>query len=107
MKHELKNKRRCDSWYHHRWFRILLLLVGIDMFILGFVFALGYNPLVFFVAITGPFLRALIGIAYVVVSGYIIKHSLSYSKMVSERHLVCEDCLYGHDKDTQQNQEEE
>lgn len=93
MKNKQERKKRCTSWYHHGWFRVVLLLVGIDMFIIGIVFALGANPLIFFVGITGPILRAILGALYVLVSIYIIKYSLSYQKMVTVRHLVCEHCV--------------
>jgi len=85
-------RRICNSWYHHKWFRVLLLLVGIDMFILGFSFALGINVLVFFEGITGTIVRALIGIIYVMVAGYIIKHALHYKRNMMESYLLCQHC---------------
>ena len=85
-------RRICNSWYHHKWFRIILLLVGVDMLILGFSFALGYNALVFFVGITGVTVRAIIGIAYILVAGYIIKHAVSYRRSTKKAYLLCQHC---------------
>lgn len=62
------------------------------MFILGFCFALGINVLVFFAGISGTIIRALIGIAYILVAGYIIKHALHYKRNMKESYLLCQHC---------------
>ena len=69
-----------------------MIIIGIDMFVLGLSFALGFNILVFFAGITGTIARALIGISYIVISGYIIKHALNYKKHMKESYLLCQHC---------------
>jgi hypothetical protein len=83
----------CNSWYHHRWFRFVLLLVGINMLILGISFALGIDPIVLFASIKNAFARILIGAAYILVAAFVIRESISYESMREETHLVCQHCL--------------
>ncbi len=91
MKKKQSLYSRCESWYHQKWFRIVLVFIAIDMFILGFSFAIGVNVLVFFAGIVGTITRAIIGILYVMVAGYILNHTLHYKRHIKEHHLVC-DC---------------
>ncbi len=96
MKETEKNQvpnRVCDSWYHHRWFRVILIIVALDMIVLGISFALGYDAVLFFAGITGPVIRAIIGIMYVLVAVFILKETMSYQKNKSEQDLVCQHCL--------------
>jgi|GEM_PF-2556999 len=92
-------RKVCDSWYHHRWFRMVLLLVGVDMLVLGVGFAVGINPIVLLAGVTNIIVRGIIGIAYVLVAGYLIKHSLSYEQLVKETNLACQHCLHQHEHD--------
>jgi uncharacterized membrane protein len=62
------------------------------MFILGVSFALGLNILIFFEGITGSIIRAIIGIIYIVISGYIIKHALYYKRYMKETYMLCQHC---------------
>jgi ABC-type uncharacterized transport system permease subunit len=92
MKHTQKRKI-CDSWYHQRWFRILLVIVAIDMIVLGVTFALGLDVM----NLLGDIhivLRAIGGLAYVLVAVFVIHYSMSYSKLKKENFLVCQHCAH-------------
>ena len=87
-------RRICNSWYHHKWFRVLLVFIGIDLFILGVTFALGINLLVFFAGITGAIIRVIFGILYILIAGYLIKHGLYYKKATQESYMLCQHCAH-------------
>lgn len=76
-----------ESWYHHRWFRILLIIVSIDMIFLGATFALGLNVLVIFEGVVSTVARAIIGILYIIVASYILSHATSYKRFVDTHNI--------------------
>lgn len=92
MKHTQRRKI-CDSWYHQSWFRILLIIVAVDMIVLGAAFTLGLDIM----SLLGEIhigLRALGGAAYVLVALFIIHYAMSYSNMKKETFLVCQHCAH-------------
>ncbi|MFT6361538.1 MAG: hypothetical protein ACJA2Z_000531 [Candidatus Paceibacteria bacterium] len=93
MMHSMKKQRKiCDSWYHQRWFRILLVIVGVDMIVLGVTFALGLDIISL---IEGHIiLRVLGGLAYVVVALFIIHYAMSYSRIRRNEFLLCQHCAH-------------
>lgn len=91
-----KRRRVCNSWYHQTWFRILLVVVGVDMMILGATFAVGID-IVSFVNSFDTWLRVVFGIAYISVALFIIHYALSYQQMKRDAHFVCHHC--GHVND--------
>jgi len=93
MIHETKKVRKiCDSWYHQRWFRVLLIIVAIDMIVLGITFALGLDVISL---IEGyAVLRVIGGLAYVIVALFIIHYSMSYSRIRKEEFLLCQHCAH-------------
>ncbi|MFT6829625.1 MAG: hypothetical protein ACJAV6_000458 [Candidatus Paceibacteria bacterium] len=87
-----KQRKICDSWYHQRWFRILLVIVGVDMIVLGVTFALGLDIISL---IEGHIiLRVLGGLAYVVVALFIIHYAMSYSRIRRNEFLLCQHCAH-------------
>jgi len=93
MEKHAQHRKICDSWYHQKWFRILLVLVGIDMIVLGIVFALGLDILSFVQGFPA-LLRVLGGLAYIVVASFIIYYAVSYKKFHKESYLVCQHCAH-------------
>ncbi|MCA9352245.1 hypothetical protein KC866_02550 [Patescibacteria group bacterium] len=90
MEQRTHHRKICTSWYHQRWFRILLVIVGLDMMVLGITLALGLNIVRL---IEGyPILRILAGLAYVVVAIFIVTYALSYRRMQKEQFLLCQHC---------------
>lgn len=92
MKHTQRRKI-CDSWYHQGWFRILLILVAVDMIVLGVVFAIGLDIL----NLLGDVhiaLRIIGGAAYVLVAVFIIHYAMSYKKMKNDSFLICQHCAH-------------
>ena len=95
MKHTQRRKI-CDSWYHQGWFRILLIVVAVDMIVLGAAFALGLDVM----SLLGDIhvvLRTLGGLAYVLVALFIIHFAMSYRNMKKETFLVCHHCAHQED----------
>ncbi|MCI5050714.1 MAG: hypothetical protein MRY57_00175 [Candidatus Pacebacteria bacterium] len=94
MKHKHPKRRKiCDSWYHQRWFRILLIVVAVDMIMLGGAFALGLDVL----SMLGEIhiiLRVLGGAMYVLVALFIIHYAMSYREMKKETYFVCHHCAH-------------
>jgi len=71
------------SWYHERWFRVLLVIVGFNMVILGFTIIL--NPdLLSFVQKVHSAIRIIAGLAYILVASFVIYYALSYEKLLKE-----------------------
>ena len=91
MKTLSRGRKICDSWYHQRWFRILLVIVAIDMILLGAAFAFGVN-ITTLIDTTHPLLRVLGGIAYILVAIFIIHHATSYERMKKKTYFVCQHC---------------
>ncbi len=91
--HNHSHRRLCRSWYHQGWFRVLLVIVGIDMIILGFAFAVGLN-IFELVPNFALVLRLVFGVAYMLVAIFIIHYALSYKKMKQEVCFVCHDCAH-------------
>jgi uncharacterized membrane protein len=93
MKHTQKRKI-CDSWYHQLWFRILLVVVAIDMIVLGVTFAFNFDVMSLLGDISTS-LRIIGGLAYVLVALFIIHYSMSYTSMKKQTFLVCQHCAHG------------
>ena len=91
MKTLAKSRKICDSWYHQRWFRILLIIVAIDMILLGSSFAFGID-ITTLTDTTHPLLRVIGGLAYILVAIFIIHYATSYEKMKKKNYLVCQHC---------------
>lgn len=92
MKHTQRRKI-CDSWYHQSWFRVLLVLVAVDMIVLGVVFAAGLDILNLLGNIH-VVLRLIGGAAYVLVAVFIIHYAMSYKKMKKDSFLICQHCSH-------------
>ena len=93
MKKHAQHRKICDSWYHQKWFRTLLVIVGLDMVVVGVAFALGLDILSF-IQNFPTILRIIGGLAYVVVAGFIIYYALSYNRFHKESYLVCQHCAH-------------
>jgi hypothetical protein len=91
MKSSLKKKKSCSSLYHHKWFRVLLVLVGIDMFILGFLFAADIDISTVIPKMHIIF-HLIFGFMYMLVSSFIIHYALDYRKIKERSHFVCYEC---------------
>ncbi len=87
-----KRKKVCDSLYHNKLFRFMLVLVGIDMITLGFSFALGFDFLSLSSHLSIPF-RVIFGMMYVLVALFIVHYALAYRDFLKKSHLVCHHCL--------------
>lgn len=96
MKEQPKHRKICDSWYHQRWFRVLLVIVGLDMVVVGIALAFGLDILSFIQEFHVG-LRVFMGLAFVVIAGLIIYFALSYNKVKKEVHLVCQHCACNDD----------
>lgn len=93
MKEHAKRRKVCGSWYHRAWFRIILIIVGFDLVILGFTFAIGID----LVAITNhfsPIIRIIFGLMYILAALFLIHYALAYKKMKENSHLTCHHCLH-------------
>ena len=86
-----KHRKICDSWYHQKWFRILLVIVGVDMIILGGTFALGID-LVSLLDSIHVVWRVIGGVAYILVAIFIIHYALMYSRIREKSYLLCQHC---------------
>ena len=100
MKKSKEFKKVCNSWYHQRWFRILLIIVGVDMIVFGVLFGLGINVWQF-VLYAPSVVRLLGGLMYVLVALYLIHHAMSYQTMKEKMNLVCHHCACGDNKHTE------
>ena len=93
MTQHTQQRKICDSWYHQRWFRILLIIVGVDMIILGGTFVMGID-LVSIVTGIHVVWRILGGLAYVLVALFIIHYALLYSTIREKSYLLCQHCAH-------------
>lgn len=91
MKALEKRRKICDSWYHQTWFRIILVIVGIDMIVLGFSFAIGIDIMSLAPNII-PVLRVVFGIMYILVALFIVHYALGYEHIKKRTHFVCHHC---------------
>ncbi len=76
-----------ESWYHQKWFRVVLIIVGIDMILLGSVFILDLR-IIGVIASVYPLFRVAVGFGYILTALFIIYHSLSYEKFHEEMHEI-------------------
>ncbi len=93
MKTHEKRRKICDSWYHQTWFRFILVIVGIDMIVLGFSFAIGLDITTIITGF-GPLLRVIFGSMYMLVALFIIHYALAYKKIKEETHFTCHHCAH-------------
>lgn len=93
MKKHAQQRKICDSWYHQRWFRILLVIVGIDMILLGgtIMFNLDFISLLEKVP---TFVNVIGGIAYMLVAIFIIHQAMSYNSLHRNTHFICQHCAH-------------
>ncbi|MFT7328098.1 MAG: hypothetical protein ACI870_000276 [Crocinitomicaceae bacterium] len=93
MKKHTQRRKICDSWYHQRWFRILLVIVAVDMIMLGgtVMFGLDFLSLLDKIPI---FINIIGGLAYILVAVFIIHQALSYSSLHKNTHFVCQHCAH-------------
>jgi hypothetical protein len=97
MKH-IQKRKICDSWYHQGWFRILLIIVAVDMIFVGVTFGFGLDIM----SLLGDVhivIRVIGGLAYVLVALFVIHYAISYKKMKKEIFLVCQHCAHVASKD--------
>ncbi len=87
-----KRRKICDSLYHRRWFRVLLLVLGFDMLSLGFSFALGLDFLSFASHFPVP-LRVGFGMLYLLGALFLVHYALGYRELTQKHSLVCRHCL--------------
>ena len=92
MKHQ-QQRKICDSWYHQKWFRVLLVIVGVDMIVLGATFAVGVDVMSIIADIPLVF-RIIAGLAYILVALFIIHQALSYNSMHRHTAFVCQHCAH-------------
>ena len=102
MKTSHKRRKICNSWYHQGWFRAILVIVGIDMIVLGFSFAIGLD-IMSLAPNVGVVLRVVFGIMYIMVALFIVHYALMYKKIKEESHFVCHHC--GHNNDDRNKDE--
>lgn len=88
-----KRPKICDSWYHQKWFRFILVLVGIDMIILGFSFIISFDIMTVISQMSIIF-HIIFGFMYILVALFIIHFALDYEKLKKESHFVCYHCGY-------------
>lgn len=93
MKKHVQGRRICDSWYHQKWFRILLIIVGVDMILLGAVLILGLDVSAMIEAMHMS-LRIVGGLVYILVAVFIIHQALSYEKQHANIHYLCKHCAH-------------
>jgi hypothetical protein len=98
MKKHTKNRKVCDSWYHQKWFRVLLVVVAIDMIVLGATFGLGLD-IMNLIGDFHPLLRIIGGIAYIIVALFIIHYAMSYQSLKKQTYLVCQHCAHSNSQD--------
>lgn len=93
MKKTEQRRKICDSWYHQRWFRILLVIVAVDMIVLGAAVAFNLDILSIIDGL-GSVVRIIGGAAYILVAVFIIHYAMSYKKLQKESYLVCQHCAH-------------
>ena len=79
------------SWCYHLWFRILMVLVALDIIVLGWASVFGYN---FFDLLVEAqlWLRIVVAVIYSLAALFIIYHTISYGKLMKKRDHVCYRC---------------
>ena len=91
MKLGKKKRKVCNSWYHQKWFRFILVLVGIDMFIFGFAFAARIDIFTLIPKLNIIF-HFIFGFLYMLVASFIIHYAFDYKKFKKNSHFVCHYC---------------
>ena len=84
-----RHRKICDSWYHQSWFRVLLVIVGVDMIILGGTVAVGLDVVSVLESLPA-LIRVIGGLAYIVVALFIIHYAMSYRSITRETYLLCQ-----------------
>jgi len=93
MKTSIRPRKICDSMYHQKWFRVLLILVGIDMIILGFTVAIGMDILSI-IPYLGAVTRIVFGLLYITAALFMIHYAVAYERIKKESHFVCAHCSH-------------
>lgn len=93
MEQSLKHRKICQSWYHRTWFRIILVIVGIDMIVLGASLILGFDLLTLLVGIHMMW-RIIGGIAYILTASFILHYAFSYRHFRKKHAFVCQHCAH-------------
>jgi DMSO/TMAO reductase YedYZ heme-binding membrane subunit len=93
MKEHTQQRKICDSWYHQKWFRILLIIVAVDMIFLGVSFAIGLD-IIGLIQGMGTVWRVIGGLAYISVALFIIHYAMSYGRLQKETYFVCQHCAH-------------
>lgn len=93
--HTHKHKRICNSWYHQTWFRILLLLVALDMLLLGVALVVNFD-IVRLLSQTPVLAKIVIGVLYIMISLWMIVTVVSYQKHKKRTYLLCRHCIHQH-----------
>lgn len=91
MNNTQKRRKICDSWYHQKWFRFILVIVGIDIFILGFTIAAGVDIFTF-LSEMHLVLKIVIGFLYILVASFIIHYAIDYEDIRNKAHFTCHYC---------------
>lgn len=93
MKLREKKRKICDSWYHQKWFRVILVLVGIDMFMFGFALAARID-IISLIPKLNIIFHFIFGFLYMLVASFIIHYAFDYKNFKKNSHFVC--CHCGH-----------
>ncbi len=96
MNNREKRRKICDSWYHQRWFRAILVIVGIDIFIFGFLLASGLDILSFLTEM-GLIVKIIVGFLYILVASFVIHYAIDYENVRNRAHFTCHYCGYLND----------
>ncbi len=91
MSRKFKKEKRCGSWYHQSWFRVLLILVSLDMIFFGAAISLNIDVFGFINKFHST-LRVLGGLAYILIALMIIHFAVSYKRIKKESYLLCQNC---------------
>ncbi|MGB0925513.1 MAG: hypothetical protein ACPGTS_02290 [Minisyncoccia bacterium] len=105
MKAAEKRRKICDSWYHQWWFRVILVIVGIDMIVLGFGFVIGIDIMSLTPHIPVA-LRIVFGAMYILVALFVVHYALAYEKIKKESHFVCQHCAHPAAQETDKEDKE-
>ncbi len=81
----------CSKLYHQAWFRVLLVIVGMDMFIFGFLFAADIDVFAM-IPQMHIVLHLVFGFMYMLVAAFIIHYALDYHKIKKQTRFVCHHC---------------
>ena len=97
-----KRRKVCNSWYHQKWFRVILVLVGIDMFFLGFAFAANIDLFALIPKIN-IILHFIFGFMYMLVASFIIHYALDYKRFKKKSNFICHYCVCSMENDTKKD----